>query len=91
MIVERMADLGLGLIDIIYSLLGVLPSFSEQITNSIDAFFDIIFGAVGLISIFVDIGMVKILVPLVIGIINFDKVIKLVMFVLKKIPVINIK
>lgn len=91
MIVEWMMVLGLNILDIIYSMLGVLPGFSPDITNAINTFFDIIFGAIGLVSIFVDIDMVKVLIPLVIGIINFDKIIKLVMFILKKIPILNIK
>ncbi len=91
MIVEWMMQLGIGILDIMYSMLGVLPSFSTDVTNAINTFFDIIFGAVSLVSIFVDIEMVKILVPLAIGIINFDKIIKLVMFIVKKIPIINVK
>jgi hypothetical protein len=91
MIIEWMLKLGLTIIDIIFTLTGVLPSFPESITGAIDSIFQFMFNGVSLLSIFVDLNVVKVLIPIVIGIINFDKIVKLVMFILKKIPVVNIK
>lgn len=91
MIIQWGMDLGIGILDLIYSFLGVLPSFSSDITAAIDTFFQFLFSAVGLVSIFVPLNMVKILVPMVIAIINMENIIRLIMFILKKIPVINIK
>lgn len=91
MLAEWMMDLGLILLDIIYSMLGVLPSFSPEVTSAVDGMFSIMFSGVNLVGIFVDLRMIKILIPITIGIIHADKIIKLVMFVLKKIPVLNIK
>lgn len=91
MLSEWMMAMGLGLIDILNSMLGVLPSFSPQITNAVDGMFNIMFSGVNLVGIFLDINMLKILIPLAIAIINADKIIKLVMFVLKKIPILDIK
>ncbi len=91
MLAEWMMELGLGLLDIIYSFLGVLPSFSSQVTNAVDGMFSIMFSGVNLVSIFIDMSMARILIPLAIAIINADKIIKLIMFILKKIPVLNIK
>ena len=42
------------------------------------------------IYIFFDMSLVKILLPLLIAVINFDKVYKLVMFVLRKIPFLGV-
>ncbi len=91
MLSEWMMDLGLGLLDIIYSMLGVLPEFSPEITSTVDDIFTLMFSGINLVGIFVDVRMVKILIPLVIGIIHADRIIKLVMFVLKKIPILGIK
>lgn len=91
MLSEWMMKFGISLLDIIYSFLGVLPSFPEAVTNTVDEVFNIMFSAINLAGIFIDLNMVKILIPIVIAIINFDKILKIVMFVLKKIPLINIK
>ena len=91
MIAEWGMHAALGILDLIYTLAGALPSFSPEITNAVNTFFDFIFSAVGLISIFVDINMIKILVPIVIGIINLENIVRLVVFIIKKIPLINLK
>ena len=92
MLVEWMLKLCTILFDLIFSLLGVLPQFSPEIISTIDEYFEFIFGGgIALLAIFVDIDMVQILAPFVIGIINFDHIAKIVMFILKKIPLLSIE
>jgi hypothetical protein len=91
MLTEGLLKVGITLIDIIYSFLGVLPKFSAEIINVVDGMFNLLFDGVNLAGIFIDLNMVKILIPFAIAIINFDKIAKIVMFVLKKIPIIDIK
>lgn len=90
MISNGIINLGRGLMDVLFSLGGVLPNFSPDVVNVIDKFFAFMFGGINLLSIFIDMNMVKILIPFVIGILNFDKIIKVLMFILKKIPIIDI-
>ena len=45
----------------------------------------------GIIGIFIDLNMVKILLPVLLIVINFDEVWKFTMFILKKIPFLGIK
>lgn len=91
MLIEWMMNLGRVIFDAIFALGGVLPNFSPEVVDAVDTVFGYMFSAVSLVSIFVDMHMVKILIPLVIAIINFDWIIKFVMFVLKKIPILDIK
>ena len=91
MLVEWMINLGVSIFDVLMSMLGVLPDLPQAIIDAIDFVFGLMFDAVSLASIFVDFNMVKILIPLAIAIFNFDAIFKLIMFILKKIPILDIK
>jgi hypothetical protein len=91
MIIEWMLKLGLTIIDVLFVLTGALPAVPEGIENAVDSVFNFMFSGVNLLSIFLDMNVVKVLIPIVIGVINFDNIAKLVMFILKKVPVVNIK
>jgi len=91
MIVEGIMNLGKGIMNTLYSLLGVLPHFDSSIVSSVDSVFEIMFDSIDLVGVFVDFKMVRILIPVVIAIINFDRILKIVMFVIKKIPIAGMK
>lgn len=80
-----------GILISILSLLPDLPQLPESILNGLNNFLDLIFNNVGLLGLFIPISTIKVVVPLIIVIINFDKIYKLVMWVLKKIPVFGVK
>lgn len=89
------AEFGMQLLEIIigaiFSLLDILPDMPPTITNAIDSFFDLIWQGVNLVSFFLPMDTVVILIPIVIAIVNFDKIWKLIMFILRKIPFVGIK
>ncbi|MDF2943577.1 MAG: hypothetical protein K0S01_2435 [Herbinix sp.] len=91
MIIEWMLNLGLVIFDAIFALLGVLPDLSPQIVTVVDYVFDFMFDGVSLAAVFVDFSLVKIMIPLVIGVLNLDRIIKTAMFIIKKIPIVDIK
>lgn len=68
-----------------------LPQLPDEVMSIIDQLFDILSGAMGLLSIFMDINMLKILLPVLLIVINFDEAYKLTMFILRKIPFLGIK
>lgn len=86
-----------GLFELVFVLLKVvfapvnLPDFPDSIKNVIDEFVGILTGAVGLLGVFVDFDIVKILIPLVIVIANFEKIWAMIMFILRKIPFLGIE
>lgn len=75
----------------IFALLDVLPSLPDTIINAIDSFFNLIWQGVHLVSFFLPMDTVKVLIPIVIAIVNFDKIWKLIMFIVRKIPFLDIK
>lgn len=91
MIVEWMINLGVNLFDVLMSMIGVLPDLPQAIIDAIDFVFNLMFDGVALASIFLDFNMVKLLIPLAIAVFNFDAIVKLIMFILKKIPILDIK
>lgn len=80
-----------GIFISILSLLPNLPNLPESILTGLNNFLDLIFNNLGILGLFVPISTIKIVVPLILIIVNFDKIYKLVIWVLKKIPIFGVK
>ncbi len=86
-----------GLLELIFVLLKIvfapinLPQLPDSVMVVIDDFMGVLKSAVGLLSIIVDFSVVKYLIPFAIVIINFDRLYRLIMFILRKIPFMGIK
>ena len=91
MIVEWVLKIGQMLLYAIISLLDVLPDMPPVAIEAIDYVVTLMEDAASLVFIFLDINMVKILIPVVIAIINFDRIVKFVMFILRKIPFLGVE
>lgn len=89
MILEAVFNLVSGLVKLVFGWIN-LPDLPDSITSVIDELFALISGSVGIIGIFVDLNMVKILFPVLLIVINFDEVWKFTMFILRKIPFLGI-
>lgn len=89
MILEALLNIFLALIKFCFSWLS-LPAFPAEFTTVIDDFLDIIFDNVSLLSFFIRPTTLQILVPAIIVVINFEKIYKFVMWILRKIPFLNI-
>ncbi len=90
MILEAVFNLVSGLIRLVFGWIN-LPDMPEAVMSVIDELFTILQGSIGLLSVFVDISMVKILLPVLLIVINFEKVWKFTMFILRKIPFLGIE
>ena len=91
MLVEALFTAVTWLIDAILNVLDVLPDFPADLVNSVEAFFSLIFDNLSILGFFVPLSTVKILIPLVILVINFEDVYAFVMWLLRKIPFLGIK
>lgn len=91
MIIEALLNLISSIFQFVFNLLPDLPQFPSRITAAISSFLDLIFSNVGILGVFVSIDLVKILVPLILVVINFDHIYHLVLWILKKIPFLNMK
>lgn len=90
MIIEGILNLLVGLIETVFGWVS-LPQLPDSVLSVIDELFDILAGSVGLLSIFVDFSMVRLLLPVLIIVINFDEAWKLTMFILRKIPFLGVQ
>lgn len=90
MILENFLNILLSSIEVILSILPDMPSLPDELLSSAYSFIDLIFDNVGLLGLFIPISTIKVVVPLVLVIVNFDKIYKLTLWVLNKIPKLDI-
>lgn len=90
MIIEAILNLLKVLIFTVFGWINI-PQFPESITTSLNSFLDLIFNNISLLGFFIRGSTIKIVIPILIILINFDKVYKFTMWILKKIPMLNIK
>lgn len=86
MIIESIINALFGLVQLIFGWID-LPDMPAAITSVVDELFALFSGAIGLLGMFVDLSFVAVLIPVLIIIINFDKVYRLTMFILHKLPI----
>ena len=72
-------------------LMPAIPNLPETLISAIDNFFSLLFENGGLVSFFVPMNVVKLAIPIAIVIVNFDKIYSLIIWILKKIPVMGIE
>lgn len=90
MIVEGIVNMLVSLLKVVFGWID-LPDLPDGIDTVIDELFGYLEGGMGLLSIFLDIDMLRLLLPVLLIVINFDKAYKLTMFILRKIPFLGIK
>ena len=89
MIIQLILNLLKTLLFSVFSWIN-LPQFPEGLTNSLNSFIDLIFDNLNLLGFFIRPATITIVIPVLIILINLDKVYKLTMWILKKIPMLNI-
>ena len=89
MIIQLILNLLKTLLFSVFSWIN-LPQFPEGLTNSLNSFIDLIFDNLNSLGFFIRPATIMIVIPVLIILINFDKVYKLTMWILKKIPMLNI-
>lgn len=91
MLVEAFFNGAISILNGILDLLDVLPDFPADLISSMNSFFALIFDNLSLLGFFVRLDTVKLLIPLVIVVINFEDVYAFVMWILRKIPFIGVE
>lgn len=69
-----------------FNFLPNIPRFDTSILGSLNTYIDMIFNNLGLLGFFIHINTIKVLVPLVIIVVNFDKIYHFIMWLIKKLP-----
>lgn len=90
MILQAILDLLKSVLFLVFSWIN-LPNMPADITNAINSFFDLIFNNLDLLGLIVRPTTIKIAIPVLIIILNFEKLYHLTLWILKKIPMLGIK
>lgn len=90
MIVSSVMDLIKLLLTTIFGVLPDIPNFATGLQNSVNSVLDTIFNNLGLIGVFVRPATIKLIIPILVVILNFERVYKLTMWIIKKIPFFGI-
>ena len=80
-----------GLINLIFGILPDIPPIPAELASLVDDFFDLIFDNAGLVGFFVPINVVKVALPIAIVIIEFEHIYSLILWVIKKIPMLSLE
>lgn len=85
--------LGEGLLFVLELLFGWinLPSFPVALSGSINSFLNLIFDNLSLLGFFIRPGTLKLVVPILIILINFEFIYKIIMWIIKKVPFLAVK
>lgn len=90
MIVEALFNLVLNLLEFIFGWIN-LPDFPSSIDAAIDEFIEMVCNAINILAIFIDWQTVVVLIPLTLAVVEFHHIWDMVLFVLRKIPFLNIE
>ena len=92
MLTEALINAGMFLLDVLLNFLDLLPDMPPELVSVLDEFFDLIFTNGWSIACFViPMDFALMLLPLVILVANFERVYHLIMWVLRKIPLLGIE
>lgn len=67
-----------------------LPSLPAEITSNVDTFLGMIFDNLTLLGFFIRPSTLLLVIPVLVILLNFNQVYKFTMWILKKIPALNI-
>lgn len=74
MIIEALFNLIFALVNLILNLLPELPNFDENLLDNFHLALQTIFDNTGLLGFFIPISTIKVLIPLVILVLNFEHI-----------------
>lgn len=90
MIIETILNLLAIVITTVFGILPNIPNLPENMINGVYSVINVIFDNLSLLGCFVRPSTIVLAVPIVIVIYNFDKIYKITLWILKKIPMLGI-
>lgn len=91
MILEAILNLVKILLQFVFALLPDIPNFDVELLSSLTDYINLIFDNLGLLGFFFPISTFKIIIPLLIVVINFEHIYHFALWILKKIPILDVK
>lgn len=83
-------DMLCNLLMVIFGWINI-PAIPDSIRTSISSFLELVFSNSSIVGFFIRIDTLKILIPLLIVVINFEYIYKFTMWIVKKLPFLNLK
>ncbi len=68
-----------------------IPSFPSGLAGSIDSFLSLVFDNLSLLGFFIRPATIRLVVPVLLVVINFELIYKLVMWIVRKLPFISVQ
>lgn len=90
MIIEAILNILFTLLQFCFSWIN-LPQMPEDLVSGINTFLDLIFNNLTILGFFIRPLTLTISIPILIILLNFDDVYKFTMWIIKKIPMLNMK
>lgn len=91
MLIKWMGDFSFWFLENIFSIIPKLPGLPQELHDKLFDFIDMIFtNGTNILSLFVRINTIKLAIPIIILIINLDKIYNLLMWILRKIPMLGL-
>lgn len=88
-ILNALSDMLYVIIDFLLGWVN-LPAFPEALSNSINSFLNLIFGNLSLLGFFIRPSTLRVAVPILVVLMNFEVLYKVIVWIIKKIPFLNI-
>ena len=66
-----------------------IPKYPEQLITSLNYILDVIFDNLELLDIFIRIDTIKVVVPILIALVNLDKIYSIIIWFINKIPFLD--
>lgn len=86
MIVESIVNMLVALVKTLFGWIN-LPDFPAALDAAITSFEDLVFENLSMLGLFVNVDTLKIAVPIFVVIVNFDRLYRLTMWVIRKLPI----
>ena len=90
MIIESLVNLFLKIITFLLDKLPTIPQIPTDVSNTIYGFVDFVFENVGLLGVFVPLNLMKIIIPVWLIVEAVVTIYSITMWVIRKIPIINV-
>lgn len=90
MIIKAFLDVSLNLIRVFFGWINI-PNFPVEITSVVDQIFNYVAIGLRFVLIFFDMNFLRACIPVLLIIINFEHIYEGVMFVMRKVPFLNIR
>lgn len=90
MIVESVLNLFISALKGCFGFVN-FPDMPTEVANVLDTIYNAVVSGAAFLGLFCHLSLLKIMIPLVILVMNFDHIYKLTMFILRKIPFVGIE